>query len=149
MVDQLVAEGRRTLESVLTKLGLDPASLERSESPALVVYALRRGSANVLVSVGHRDQQAYVRIAAPVVVPPADAERRSKLFERLLELNANGLGNAAFGLFEGRIVALSERPLHGLDDVELEQMLTNLSAVADTFDDRLAAEFGAARASDA
>lgn len=149
MVDQLVAAGRRTLEAVLVKLGLDPAAVKRSESPELVVYALRRGSADVLLSVGHRGENAYVRAAAPVVIPPEDPAARSRLFERVLELNAQGLGNAAFGLFEGRIVALSERPLAGLDEGELEQLVTHLAAVADTFDDRLASELGAKRASDA
>jgi hypothetical protein len=45
------------------------------------------------------------------------------------------------------VVAVSERPLAGLDGEELEQMVTHLGAVADTFDDRLAAEFGVRRAS--
>lgn len=143
-----MAQGRRTLETVLGKLGLDPASSLKSETAELVVYALRRGSANVVVSIGHKSGAAFVRVAAPVVIPPADGAVRARLFERLLEMNAQGLGNAAFGLFEGRVVCVSERPAHGLDADELEQMLTHLSAVADTFDDRLAAEFGAVRASD-
>jgi hypothetical protein len=149
MVDQLVASARRTLESALVKLGLDPQALLRSETDVLVVYALRRGSADVVVSVGHRGDVAYARVAAPVVVPPADPAARGRLYERLLELNAQGLGNAAFGLFEGRVVAISERPIQGLDESELEQMITHLAAVADSFDDRLAQEFDAKRASDA
>ncbi len=143
-----ISDGRRTIEAVLTALGLDPDKLKRSESDDLVVYALRRGSADVVVSVGERAGTAYVRVAAPVVVPPADVAVRGKLFERLLELNALGLGNAGFGLFEGKVVAVSERPLAGLDETELEQIVQHLSAVADTFDDRLMAEFGARRASD-
>ena len=45
--------------------------------------------------------------------------------------------------------AASERPTHGLDAVEVEQMVHHLAAVADTYDDRLVAEFGGKRASDA
>jgi hypothetical protein len=68
------------------------------------------------------------------------------MMRRLLELNAAGLANAAFGLMENRVVAVSERPAAGLDAGEVEQMVMHLSAVADTFDDRLAKEFGALKA---
>jgi hypothetical protein len=65
---------------------------------------------------------------------------------KVLELNASGLVNAAFGLMGDRVVAVSERPAAGLDAGEVEQIVKHLSAVADTFDDRLAKEFGAIKA---
>jgi len=43
---------------------------------------------------------------------------------------------------------VSERPAEGLDPNEVEQMIRHLSAVADTYDDRLVKEFGGKRASD-
>lgn len=115
-----------------------------------MVYKMRRGSVDVVaaLSTEGRDGRAYVRVVAPVIVPPTDATKRASLLERLLELNAHGMQNAAFGLSDGQVIAVSERPVTGLDQVEFEQMLTHLSAIADTFDDKLVAEFGGRRASD-
>jgi len=90
-----------------------------------------------------------LRVAAPVMVPPDDATKRSALYQRLLELNAPGLSNAAFALLEGKVIAVSERPAKGLGSDEVEQMVRHLSAVADTFDDKLVAEFGGVRGSGA
>ena len=143
----VLAEQRRTLEAVFAKLGLDPKQILASEEEDRLVYKLRRGSADVAVSIGHVAGKSYVRVAAPVIVPPADAERRAKLFEHALSLNARGLQNAAFGLLEGTLIVVSERPSAGLDEAEFEQMLTHLSAVADTFDDRFVKDFGGELAS--
>ena len=62
------------------------------------------------------------------------------------KLNAAGLANAAFGLIGDRVVVVSERPVAGLDEGEVEQTVRHLAAVADTFDDRLEKDFGATRA---
>jgi hypothetical protein len=64
----------------------------------------------------------------------------------VLELNVSGLANAAFGLAGDKVVAISERPAQGLGPEEAEQCIRHLAAVADTFDDKLAKEFGATRA---
>jgi anti-sigma factor RsiW len=77
---------------------------------------------------------------------PADATKHEAMFRKLLELNAAGLANAAFGLIGNRVVVVSERPAAGLDEGEVEQTVRHLAAVADTFDDRLEKDFGATRA---
>lgn len=146
-----VTEAKKTLESVLSKLGLDPAALKVAEDADRVAYRLRRGSADVLVAVASASagssSKGYVRVVAPVLVPPEEKEKRAALFEHVLTLNARGLSNAAFGLLDGRLIVVSERPTEGLDADELEQMLKHLSAVADTFDDRLVEAFGGELAS--
>ncbi|MFO0614038.1 MAG: YbjN domain-containing protein [Polyangiaceae bacterium] len=134
----------------MRKLGLDPKAVERSSDDQHVTFAVKRGSANVVISTGLADGARFVRVAAPVMVPPSidtegGIENQYKLFRRLLELNAVGLSNAAFGLLEGRVIVVSERPAAALQEVELEQMVRHLAAVADTFDDKLVAEFGGVR----
>lgn len=138
-------EVRALLESVVRKLGLDPKKVERSSDDDHVTYAVKRGSANVVISTGTADGARFVRVAAPVMVPPDDPEKKRALFQHLLELNAAGLSNAAFGLLDGRVIAVSERPAVALQEVEVEQMVRHLAAVADTFDDKLVAEFGGVR----
>jgi hypothetical protein len=143
-------ENARTLvEATIRKIGLDPATTRApAGADSVAAWTLKRGSASILVTVTrHDDERAtYLRVASPVVTLPADAAQHGAIMRRLLELNASGLVNAAFGLMGDRVVAVSERPAAGLDAGEVEQIVKHLSAVADTFDDRLAKEFGAIKA---
>ena len=140
---------KKLVEATIKKLGLDPATTRSgSASDVQAAWTLKRGSASVLVTVSHPPEEkvTYLRVASPVVTLPADGAQHAALFRRLLELNAAGLANAAFGLVGDRVVAVSERPAAGLGPEEVEQTVRHLAAVADTFDDRLAKEFGAKKA---
>jgi len=141
---------RSLVEATLRKLGVDPATARAPAGAAdsVAAWTLKRGSASILVTVTyHEDEKTtYLRVASPVVNLPADAGVHEALFRRLLEMNGSGLSNAAFGLIGNRVVAVSERPAEGLGAEEVEQSVRHLSAVADTFDDRLAKEFGATKA---
>ena len=145
---ELFDKTKDAVEATLKKLGIDPTQAQVKKTDDQVSYTLMRGSASVLVTVVHRPEQkaVFIRVASPVLVPAED--KQEALFKRLLELNAAGLANAAFGLLGGKVVAVSERPAEGLDPSEVEQMIRHLSAVADTYDDRLVKEFGGKRASD-
>ena len=144
---------KQLVEATIKKLGLDPAAMRVAAAPGApanesqVAWTLKRGSASVLVTVSHRAEEkaAYLRVAAPVIVLPADASKHLALFRRVLELNVAGLANAAFGLAGDKVVVVCERPAQGLGPEEVEQSIRHLAAVADTFDDRLAKEFGATR----
>jgi hypothetical protein len=139
----------RLVESAIRKLGLDPSAARTpSAGEGQAAWTLKRGSASILVAVTkHEDEgSTYLRVASPVVTLPADRSKHEALLRELLELNASGLANAAFGLMGERVVVVSERPTAGLDESEAEQMMRHLAAVADTFDDRLEREFGATRA---
>ena len=141
---------KRLVEATIRKLGLDPAAVRApSAGEGQAAWTLKRGSASVLVVVTQPEGEgkaAYLRVASPVVTLPADASRHLALFRKVLELNAAGLANAAFGLIGDRVVVVSERPAAGLDEGEVEQAVRHLAAVADTFDDRLEKDFGATRA---
>jgi hypothetical protein len=149
-VDDLFNGTKELVEATLKKLGLDPDASKAKSDDAHATYTFGRGSAHVLCAVIKRIEQkaVFLRVAAPVLTPPEDNERAHALFERLLELNGAGLSNCAFALIDGRVVVVSERPAPGLDAAEVEQILKHLSAVADTYDDRLVEEFGGTRASD-
>jgi hypothetical protein len=140
---------KELVEATIRKIGLDPA-VTRAPSPSdtQAVWTLKRGSASVLVTVTHHEHEdvSYLRVVSPVVTLPANAANQVALFRRVLELNAAGLANAAFGLLGDRVVVVSERPAADLDAGEVEQIVRHLAAVADTFDDRLEKEFGASKA---
>ncbi|HXX69669.1 MAG TPA: YbjN domain-containing protein [Polyangiaceae bacterium] len=137
------------VEAIIRKFGIDPALARApSKSDSQVVWTLKRGSASVVVTVTHQENEdvTYLRVVSPVVRLPSDPANQAALIRRVLELNAGGLANAAFGLLGDRIVAVSERPASGLGAEEVEQIIRHLSAVADTFDDRFEKEFGATKA---
>jgi hypothetical protein len=140
---------RKLVEDVLGGLGLDPANVRSKQTENLVTWGIQRGSAAILVSVFKNDRgdAAFLSAVSPVMSLPAD-DRLPGLFRRLLELNGQGLVNAAFGIVGQRVVVKSERPAAWLEAAEVEQILVQLSAVADTYDDRLVREFGGERASD-
>lgn len=142
-------KAKQLVEDTIRKLGLDPTST-RAQAPGTTqaAWTLKRGSASVLVTVTHHEEEneTFLRVASPVVTLPPDKSKHEALFRRLLEINAAGLANAAFGLVGDRIVAVSERPAQGLGAEEVEQSVRHLAAVADTFDDRLEKEFGASKA---
>ncbi len=147
-MDALFSSTRKLVEATLTKLGIDAETARVKDDPEQASWTLVRGSAAVVVSVTARPEQnaVFLRVAAPVIALPASGHEA--LFRHLLELNTAGLANAAFGLMGDRVVAVSERPAGGLDQSEVEQMIRHLSAVADTYDDRLVQAFGGQRASD-
>lgn len=141
-------DAKKLVEETIKKLGLDPSTCRAPSTEAQAAWTLKRGSASVLVTVTHHqdEDETYLRVASPVVTLPADKAKHGPLCRHLLELNAGGLANAAFGLVGERVVAVSERPVEGLGAAEVEQVIKHLAAVADTFDDRLAKEFGASKA---
>lgn len=154
-MDDLFTGTKELVESTLKKLGLDPETSRARSDENLATYTFGRGSAHVLVAVVRRVEQpssspgaVFLRVAAPVMLPPEDEAREHALHERLLELNGAGLVNCAFALIDGRVAVVSERPAVGLVAAEVEQIMKHTSAVADTYDDRLVEEFGGTRASD-
>jgi hypothetical protein len=132
---------------------VDPISALAKGGDGQASWTLQRGSAAVLITLTTREAkpagsvEAYLRVISPVMTLP-DVEKRAGLFKHLLELNAQGLANAAFGLVGDRVVAVSERPTKDMQGDEVSQMVQHLAAVADTYDDRLVKAFGGKIASD-
>jgi len=147
-VDTDFENAKELVEATIGKLGIDPVGTRAPcASDAQAAWALKRGSASILITVTYHEDEGttYLRVCSPVVVLPTDGTNQVALLRRLLELNAAGLANAAFGLMGDRVVAVSERPAADLDAGEVEQSVRHLAAVSDTFDDRLAKEFGATK----
>jgi len=148
-VDTEFEAAKELVEATIRKLGLDPTTTRgRSPSDSQAVWTLKRGSASVLLTVTFQESEdvTYLRVVSPVVTLPTHAGNQAALIRRVLELNAGGLANAAFGLVGDRVVAVSERTAAGLGAEEVEQTVRHLAAVADTFDDRFEKEFGATKA---
>jgi hypothetical protein len=134
------------VEAVLKEMGVAPdgARISSETGPA---WGLTRGSAEVFVFLSASDEgDNYIQVIAPVMRPEEGAS--SGLFAHLLELNANDLTSAAFGLKNGDVVLTADRSTTGLDRVEVEEMIRRIGEYADHFDDELTAKFGGTRHSD-
>jgi hypothetical protein len=137
------------VEAAIRKLGIDPATAKIPGDSTTAAFALRRGSARVVVAVHKTAQGGVLRVVAPVVRVPGDAAHAAGLFRRALELNGREIHGSAFGIFGDDLVAIAERSLVDLQASEVEAAIRGVGATADKWDDALAKEFATKRSSDA
>jgi hypothetical protein len=134
------------VESILQHRGLHPTEsrIDNEDGPA---WGMQQGSAEVYIflSAGERGEN-YIQVISPVMTPAPDTMQQLML--RVLELNANELTGAAFGLRGSEIVLTSDRTTAGLDRVELEEMIKRVAGYADYYDDILTVEYGGTRHAD-
>jgi hypothetical protein len=138
------------VEQTIRRLGIDPAA-SRNRREGHVSYALRRGSARILVAIHAPSAElpeGRLRVVSPVVHLP-EAGRQPALFRRVLEANATELVGAAFAISGQEVVVVAERSVQDLDGSEVDTLIRNVGRIADRYDDELAAAFGAVRSSDA
>jgi len=138
------------VEQTITALGIDPTASRVQTSDGSHRFALRRGSAAILVTVhppAEKGQHGTLRVVAPVVRIP-DSSKQHALYEHLLSLNVTQLVGAAFGISGDDVVLVAERSLVDLDASEVNDMVRVVGRAADRFDDVLAGEFETTRSSD-
>lgn len=142
-------EAVRLVESVINTLGLSAAeaALPSDEPQKMRAFALKRGSARVVVAVHAGDVGGTIRVLAPCV--KLSATPSTEFFKHLLELNARELVGAAFGVYADEVVVVTERSVEDLDASEVDAMIRTVGRIADRHDDVLAKRFGVRRASDA
>lgn len=100
------------------------------------------GSATVGINV--LEDQGVLLFLSQIMTVPADVSVQFRLFRRLLELNFLATADGAFAIDKDRdiIYLRALRGLNGLDFDEFEDMLNTIASVADSWDDRLRADFG-------
>ena len=88
----------------------------------------------LLVFMGTGRPPVAVRVAPPLLVlqvgitaaPAGDTDRHGALYRRLLELNANELVHAAYGIEKDRIVLAAALDIDNLGFTELEAVLADM-----------------------
>jgi hypothetical protein len=144
-----LARAARLVEETIAGLGIDPATVRFPAPGNGHAWSLMRGSAALAIFLRpprDTEDSPFLRVISPIVV--IDPTRELALYRKLLELNASGLGAVAFGVHEGRVVAVSERPTRDLDPSEVRYIVQIVGAVADHYDDELTRTFGGTRVSD-
>lgn len=143
---QDVEQAVRLVESVIRGLGLDPENATIPGDATTKAYALKRGSARVIVAVHSTETGGTFRVLSPCVKLAKGSS--PDLFKHLLELNARELVGAAFGIFGEEVVVVAERTVKDLDASEVEAAIRNVGRIGDRYDDALAQRFGVQRSSD-
>jgi hypothetical protein len=136
------------VESVLVARGVDPQR-SRIQSAAGPAWGLRQGSAEVYIflTAGAAGDN-FIQVVSPVMRPSTEAISSPRFYGKLLELNANELTGAAFGLRDSEVVLTADRSTSGLDKVEVEEMIRRVADYGDHYDDALVQEFGGTRHAD-
>jgi len=135
------------VEAVLSERGLDPDKT-RIQSVAGPAWGMSQGSAEVYIFLSSTASDNFIQVVSPVMRPTAESMTSTALMQRLLELNANELTGASFGLRDHKVVLTADRSTVGLDRVEVEDMIRRVADYADHYDDVLTEEFGGTRHSD-
>ena len=139
----------KMIETVLTELGLAPKDNRLATKG--YAWGIAKGSAEVFIFVnpGSGDDPGnHLRCVSPVMVFPEAPTNQLALFRRLLELNAEELSGAAFGLKGDTLVITTERSTVDLDASEVQAMILLVGYYADHYDDLLVTEFGGKRHAD-
>jgi len=138
---------QKMVESVIKELGLDPdgSRLDTPEQSRLA-WGLRCGSAAVYVFLQAGEKENFIQVVSPVMKIPE--QNILPLYRRLLELNAEELSGAAFGVKGEDVVLTIDRSTTDLDRTEVQSMITLIGEYADQYDDELVGEFGGLRHSD-
>jgi hypothetical protein len=128
------------VEQALVSLGHDPAACELDDTTMLRSWWFSQGSAHVTVSLRRRPGTPHLRVATPVMTPPADLDPAA-LHADLLARNVDLCG-MAFAVSGGTVLLVSERTTRDLDRSEVVDLIANLARQADAVDDPLVARYG-------
>lgn len=139
----------KMIEEVLGAFGASPEKNRLDTKDGSTAWGVMRGSAEVMIFLNPArsdKEDNFLRMVSPIVRLPT--ENLLPLYRRILELNAKEVYGIAFGIINEDVVLVAERGTRDLDRGEVEDMLRNISAAADHYDDKLVTEFGGKKVSE-
>jgi hypothetical protein len=127
------------VEGFFKKINANPNDQRLPDRNALGWW-IQRGSAMIYIFLNQGEDNITLRILSPLLYLPEDFVL--PFYRRCLEINMR-LINCALAASDDKILLVTERPIEGLDQQELESSIHYLAAVADEIDNKLSAEFNA------
>lgn len=128
----------RDVEIILQKIGVDITEAKMSLEEGYG-WEFRRGSASIEIYIVQREDKAYLQVLSPIMYLPQS--NLLPLYRRLLDYNLQ-MTSASLGIFQDVVYVFNERPLHGLDADETDDIIDFVSGYADDLDNALVNEFG-------
>ena len=120
---------RVLISDLLTKKGLNPAQIFRPDSGLWVIPAQ---PAPVVLRLLLEGESGTNSIETVMRLAPLPAKHLLPFYRYLLESNQK-LNNAAFGLEGDSVFLRSSRQLEGLDEAELDDMISSLVEAAEDY----------------
>jgi hypothetical protein len=139
------------VEGLIRELGLEPDANRLQTQEAGHAWGLMKGSAEVfifIISSDESEEPHSIQVVSPVLHIPQSQPNQLALFRRMLELNAELLSGAAFGIKGDTAVIISDRSTKDLNASEVRDMILRVGHFADMYDDELVVQFGGKRHSD-
>ncbi|MBZ8181963.1 MAG: YbjN domain-containing protein [Oscillatoria sp. PMC 1051.18] len=128
------------IETVISSLDMeDTAMVNHSEDG--ILWKFNYGSVEVFVQLTGESDEDLFTVWATVL--PLPAKNEPKLMRRLLEMNWEGTFETCFGIFNDRVVVLSQRTVAELSPGEISRAITLVATIADDNDEAFQEEFGA------
>lgn len=132
---------REVIETVISSLDPDQtAMVNHSEGGSL--WKFQYGSVEVFVQMTGENDDDLLTVWAAVL--PLPAKNEPELMRQLMVMNWESTFEACFGIFNDRIVVLSQRTVAGLGPQEISRTITLVAAIADENDERLQESYGQA-----
>lgn len=122
---------RQLISGLLTKKGLNPAQIYRPDSGLWVIPAQPAPVVLRLLREGD-EEEARDSIETMMRLAPLPAKNILPFYRYLLESNQK-LNNAAFCLEGDSVFLRSSRQLEGLDELELDDMISSLVEAAEDY----------------
>src|SRR5262249_14603257 len=133
----LAEEAVSMVESYFRRRGLSLTEHQLAGSEGYGWW-LTEGSAKVYVFVQDSPNGAVLRITSPLVYLPEGDHK--PIYRKLLDLNCN-LSSCALATHDNIVLVVAQRPVQGLVQEELDELVWNIAYVADLLDNKLADEF--------
>lgn len=126
----------RYVERLLGEVLEDPA---QARMGGQLGWNIMLGSANIEILIAESENTQTLQVVAPIIHLPQTG--LLPLYRRLLELNMMNPG-ITFGVYGDVVFLYNERPLEGLDEVEVRDIIQRMAVNADKYDNELVTEFG-------
>lgn len=101
---------------------------------------IKEGSAEIYIIVqeGNEEMGTVLRISSPLVYLPVN--NREQFYRHLLELN-NDLSSCALSIYDDLVLIVSQRPILGLSQEDMDELVWNAAYVSDILDNKVAKNF--------
>lgn len=134
-----VAQVTKLVENFFQKIRFNPHQ-QQIQSARGFGWWIGRGSAIIYIFVQESEKGGvYLRVVSPIVYLPK--ENLIAFYRKMLDIN-NDLVNCALATDKDVVLLVSQRPTLGLDQEELDDIVSTLAQTADGLDHELNKEFG-------
>jgi len=129
------------VEEAISALGV-PIDSARTDKP--YNWSLKKGSLSVWVvlkqTAAFAGSKGLLVLVSHIMEVPTDPAKKAALTEELIKMNHNA-SITSFSMKDGHIYLLANRFVAGMDKDEILEMLKELGAYGDYFDDQLKARY--------